>query len=112
MVITMLTIMLTQEPPTPAPSPEPEPFFLTPIFYILLVLIVSGIVAWKYKAIPEFIVIVCSTIGGFLLGFIAIPDYPSFGLAMASGIAALLLSIAAVTFVRLLKSKRATTTTN
>jgi len=109
MVITMFTLMLTQEPPTPEP-PTPEAFLLTPIFYILIVLIISGIVAWKYKAILEFIVIVCSTIAGFIIGSIAIPDYPSFGLAMASGLAGLLLSIAAVTFVRLLKSKRATTT--
>jgi len=100
----MLTVMLTQEP-TPAPSPEPEAFLLTPIFYILLVLIISGIVAWKYKAIPDFIVIVCSTISGFIIGFIATPPYGNVGLGMIVAVVGLLLSIAAVTFIRILKPK-------
>jgi len=97
--------MLTQEPSPPAPE-EPTAFLFSPITYIVIILIIAGVVAWKYKAIHEFIVIVCSTIGCFIVGFIAIPDYPSFGLASALALAGLLISIAAVTFVRMLKTKK------
>jgi len=106
-VIIMLTaiLQLAQEP-TPMPSPEPEPFLLTPILYILIVMIIAGIVAWKYKAIPELVVIICTTLGSFILGFIAIPDYPSFGLAIASAFVGLMFSTAIVIVIRLIRKAR------
>jgi|GEM_PF-3565557 len=106
----MFVLMLTEEPPPPPPEPpplEPEPFiFLTGFFFLSMALLISGIVAWKYKAILEFIVIVCTTIAGFIIGFMVLTNM---AFAMFSAVAALLLSIAAVALVRILKKPETTT---
>ena len=106
----MFVLMLTEEPPPPPPEPpplEPEPFiFLTGFFFLFMALLISGIVAWKYKAILEFTVIICTTIAGFIIGFMVLPNM---AFAMFSAVAALLLSIAAVALVRILKKPETTT---
>ena len=104
-MLSKLLTLFTQEPPTPTPDETP-PFGPTLLLYIAIVLIVAAVIAWKYKAIPEFIVIVCSTIGGFIIGFIATPPYGNVGLGMMVAVAGLLLSTAAVTFIRILKPKK------
>ncbi|MEM3618393.1 MAG: hypothetical protein QXK47_04890, partial [Candidatus Bathyarchaeia archaeon] len=84
------------------------PFFggVTPLFYVFIILVVAGILAWKYKAIKEFIVIVCSTVGGFILGsMITETGYINIGLGMASAVAGLLLSTATVAVIRMLRPK-------
>ncbi|MGB9671952.1 MAG: hypothetical protein ACPLZY_02260 [Candidatus Norongarragalinales archaeon] len=103
-------LFATQEPPIPEPSETPQ-FAPTQLLYIAIVLIVAGIIAWKYKAILEFIAILCSTAAGFVIGFIATPPYGNFGLGMMIATAGLLLSAAAVAFIRIIKPKRASTTT-
>ncbi len=101
-----LIILLTQEPPVPTPEDTP-PFGPTPLLYLLIVLIVAGVVAWKCKAIHEFIIIICSTIGGFIIGLVLTPPYANIGLGMMVSIAGLLISTAIVTIIRLvLKAKR------
>jgi len=94
--------MLTEEPP----PVEVEPFYLSPFFYIFVFLVVLGIVAWKCDAILEFIVMVCTTIAGFIIGFLILPNM---AFAMFSAVAALLLSIAAIALVRILKKPETTT---
>lgn len=93
----------------PPPPPEPEaPFFggVTPLFYAFIILVVAGILAWKYKAIKEFTVILCSTIAGFIIGsMITETGYINIGLGMASAIAVLLLSTATVAVIRMLRPK-------
>jgi len=101
----MFVLMLTEEPP----PMEVEPFYLSPLFYVFVFLLVLGIVAWKCDAILEFIVMVCTTIAGFIIGFMAIPDNPSMGLAVFSAVAALLLSIAAIALIKILKKPETTT---
>lgn len=110
-MLSQIATLLNQEPPPP-PTPEETPSVLpTPIIYIAIIIVVAGIIAWKYKAVPEFIIILCSTIGGFIVGFVATPPYGNVGLGMMIAIAALLLSIAAVTFARLIKPKKVATAT-
>ena len=109
-MLTKLLTLLAQEPPTPTPDETP-PFGPTPLLYIAIVIVVAAVIAWKYKAIPEFIVIVCSTIGGFIVGFIATPPYGNVGLGMMVAMAGLLLSTAAVAFIRIVKPKRVATAT-
>lgn len=102
--------MLTQEPPTP---PEPTTAFagVTPVFYIAILIIIAGIVAWKYKATREFIVILCSTIVGFIIGCcITGTGYISIGLGMALATAGLLLSIAVVVFIRIYRERKTAAT--
>jgi hypothetical protein len=96
--------LIAQEPPIPPPHETP-PFGPTPLLYIAIAMVVAAVIAWKCKALPEFIVIICSTIGGFILGFIATPPYGNVGLGMMVAVAGLLLSIAAVAFTRILSRK-------
>jgi len=103
-------LFFAQEPPIPEPSETP-PFGLTPLLYIALALIVAGVIAWKYKAILEFVSILCSTMAGFIIGFAATPPYGNVGVGIMIGTAGLLLSIAVVAFIRIVKPKRASTTT-
>jgi hypothetical protein len=110
-MLNQLVTLIAQEPPVPEPSETPD-ILPTPMIYIAIVIVVAGIIAWKYKAIPEFIIIVCSTIGGFIVGFIATPPYGNVGLGMMVAMAGLLLSIAVVTLVRtVLKTRRVATAT-
>lgn len=91
---------LAQEPqvPTPRDTPNLAP---SPIIYIAIAIIVSGIIAWKYRLIIEFVAVVCSTVGGFMIGLIMTPPYANVGLGLIVSIAALLISTAAVTMLRL-----------
>jgi hypothetical protein len=104
-MLSKLLTLLTQEPSTSTPDETP-PFGPTPLLYIAIVIVVAAVIAWKYKAIPEFVIIVCSTIGGFIVGLIATPPYGNVGLGMIAAVAGLLLSTAAVTFIRILKPKK------
>ena len=103
-------LFVAQEPPIPEPSETP-PFGLTPLFYIAIALILAGVIAWKYKAILEFIAILCSTMAGFIIGFAATPPYGNVGLSMMLATAGLLLSIVVVAFIRIVKPKKAFATT-
>jgi hypothetical protein len=106
-MLSQLLTLLTQEPPVPTPEETP-PFGPTPLLYIAIVIVVAGIIAWKYKAIPEFIVILCSTIGGFIVGFIATPPYGNVGLGMMVAIAGLMISTALVILLRLIRKTKKT----
>jgi hypothetical protein len=108
-MLTKLLTLLAQEPPTPTPDETP-PFGPTPLLYIAIVIVVAAVIAWKYRAIPEFIVIVCSTIGGFIVGFIATPPYGNVGLGMMVAIAGLVISTAIVTLLKLIRKAKQTTT--
>lgn len=109
-MLSKLLTLLTQEPPAPTPDETP-PFGPTPPLYIAIIIVVAAAIAWKYKAVPEFIVILCSTIGGFIVGFIATPPYGNVGLGMMVAMAGLLLSTAATAFIRILRPKRVATAT-
>jgi len=91
---------MRQEPPVPTPD-EPPNFLPSSVIYITIALIAVGVIAWKYKAFIEFLAVVCSTIGGFIVGAIATPPYANIGLGMMVSTAALLLSIAVVAMIRL-----------
>lgn len=102
----MLNLILATEPPTPTPPDTPD-FVPSPMIYIAVILVVAGIVAWKYKLIWEFIAVLCSTIAGFIIGFVATPPYANVGLGMVIALAALFLSAAIVTVLKLAqKTKR------
>jgi hypothetical protein len=91
---------MAQEPPVPTPD-EPPNFLPSSVTYMTIALIAVGVIAWKYKAFIEFLAVVCSTIGGFIVGAIATPPYANIGLGMMVSTAALLLSIAVVAIIRL-----------
>lgn len=102
----MLSLFLiSQEPPVPTPHETPN-MLPSPLIYIAIVIVIEGIIAWKYKAIFEFIIIVCSTIGGFIIGLVLTPPYANVGLGMIVSIAALLISTAIVTILRLIQRIR------
>jgi len=102
--------VMAQEPPVPTPHEIPA-MVPSPVIYVAIAIVVAGIIAWKYKAIPEFIIVVCSTIGGFIIGLVSTPPYANVGLGMIIAIAGLLLSTAIVTLIRLtLKARRLSTT--
>jgi hypothetical protein len=94
---------VTQEPPVPTPREFPS-MLPNPLIYVAIAIVVAGIIAWRYKAILEFIVILCSTIGGFIIGLVLTPPYANVGLGIMVSIAGLLISVAIVTIIRLLKA--------
>jgi len=91
---------MMQEPPVPTPD-EPPNFLPSSVIYITIALITVGVIAWKYKALIEFLAVACSRIGGFIVGAIATPPYANIGLGMMVSTAALLLSITVVAIIRL-----------
>jgi len=101
---TILTV-LAQEPPTPTPSEIPD-FVLSPITLIVIAIAVAGVIAWKYKIILEFVAIVCSTIGGFIIGLILTPPYANIGLGIMASFAALFLSTAIIIMIKLAQKVR------
>jgi hypothetical protein len=101
-MLSLLLTFLSQEPPVPTPGEMP-PFGLTPLLYIAIVIVVAAVIAWKYKAILEFIIILCCTIGGFIVGFIATPPYGNVGLGMMVATAGLMFSTAVVALLRLIR---------
>jgi len=96
-----------QEPPVPTPRELPS-MLPNPLIYVLFAIVIAGIIAWKHKAILEFIVILCSTIGGFLIGLVSTPPYANVGLGMIIAIVGLLISSAIVTLLRLIRKTRQT----
>lgn len=106
-MLACLAALLTQEPPIPPPEETPS-ISPTPLIYVAVAVIAAGILAWRYKAVPEFIVILCSTIGGFLIGMtITETGYVNVGMGMVAAITGLLIATAAVTFARIiLKNKK------
>jgi hypothetical protein len=104
----LLLTFLSQEPPVPTPEETP-PFGPTPLLYIAIIIAVAAIIAWKYKAIPEFMIILCSTIGGFIVGFVATPPYGNVGLGMMVATAGLMISTAIVALLRLIRKTKQTT---
>ncbi|MDI6847946.1 MAG: hypothetical protein QMD23_07480 [Candidatus Bathyarchaeia archaeon] len=71
--------VMAREPPVPPPHDTPT-LAPTPLLYVAIAIVVAGIIAWRYKAILEFIVIVCLTIAGFLIGLVMTPPYLNVGL--------------------------------
>jgi len=104
----ILTV-LTQEPPVPTPR-DPPAIIPSPLIYVAIAIVIAGIIAWRYKAILEFIVILCSTIGGFIIGLVSTPPYANIGLGMMVAIAGLMVSAAIVALMRLIRKTRQTTT--
>lgn len=106
---TMLTCfakLLMQQPPPPTPEETPS-VVVSPAIFVVIALIIAGILAWKYRATLEFLIILCSTLGGFIVGFAAAPPYGNVGLGMMIALASLLFSLAAILLVKLaLKMKR------
>jgi len=98
---------MMQEPPVPTPD-DPPNFLPSPVIYIAIALIATGVIAWKYKAFIEFLAVACSAIGGFIVGAIATPPYANIGLGMMVSTAALLLSIAVVAIIRLKQREKQT----
>ncbi|MEM2112382.1 MAG: hypothetical protein QXX08_10995 [Candidatus Bathyarchaeia archaeon] len=96
---------LAQEPPVPTPSNTPD-FGLSPITLIVTAIAVSVVIAWKYKAILELVAIVCSTIGGFIIGLILTPPYANIGLGIMTSFAALFLSTALIIIIKLSQKTR------
>lgn len=96
---------MSQEPPVPTPG-EPPSMLPSPLIYVTIIIVVAGIIAWRYKAILEFIAILCSTIGGFIVGLVLTPPYANVGLGIIVSIAALLISAAVVTILRLIQRTR------
>ncbi len=97
--------VFAQEPPLP-PFDEPPFVVPTPLLFVAVIIAAAGVAAWKYKAVLEFLVLCCSTAAGFIIGFVGTPPYANVGLAMFGALAGLLISIAIVTSIRLLKTKR------
>lgn len=106
-VLDKILAAMSQEPPVPTPR-EPPSMLPNPLIYVAIIVVVAGIIAWRYKAILEFIVILCSTIGGFIIGLVSTPPYANVGLGIIVSIAALLISIAIVTILRLIQRARQT----
>jgi len=104
----ILTV-LTQEPPVPTPG-EPPGMLPSPVIYVAVAIVIAGIIAWRYKAVLEFIAIFCSTIGGFIIGLVATPPYANIGLGMMIAIAGLMISSALVALLRLIRKTKQTTT--
>ena len=98
---------VSQEPPVPTPRPTPD-FVPSPVIYIAIAMVVAGVIAWRYKAILEFIVIVCSAVAGFVIGLVLTPPYANVGLGMIVSVAALLISTAIVTILRLIQRAKQT----
>jgi len=98
-MLSQLSSLLNQGPPTPAPEETPS-FGLTPLLYILIALVVVGIIAWKYRAVYDFLFILLSTAAGFFVGLLRF-EYVSIGYAMTCAVAALLISLSIDVGVRL-----------
>jgi len=98
-MLSQLSSLLNQGPPTPAPEETP-PFGPTPLIYILIALVVVGIIAWKYRAVYDFLFILLSTAAGFFVGLLRF-EYVSIGYAMMCAVAALLISLSIDVGVRL-----------
>lgn len=102
--------ILTQEPPVPTPSDMPD-FAPSPMLFIVVAIVVAEIIAWKYRAYIEYLAILFSTIGGFIIGIMLTPPYANIGLGIMTSMAALFLSTAIIIIIRLIqRAKQATTT--
>ncbi|MGF3573722.1 MAG: hypothetical protein ACQXXG_09945 [Candidatus Bathyarchaeia archaeon] len=65
-----------------------------------------AVIAWKYKAILDFLFFISSTVAGFLVGLLRF-EYVSIGYAMMCAIAGLMISLAGDLGIRLyVKLKR------
>jgi len=101
-MLDQLLTVISQEPPTPILDGMPD-ILLSPIILIPIAIVIVGVIAWRYKAYLEFAAIICSTIGGFIIGLILTPPYANIGLAMMASFAALFTSTALVCILKLAK---------
>lgn len=56
-----------------------------------------------YKAYIEFAAIICSVIGGFLVGSVLTPPYANIGLGIMTSFAALFIATAIIIIIKLAK---------
>jgi hypothetical protein len=75
-------------------------FLFSPFSFLLLVFIILGVLAWKYRAVYDFLFILLSTAAGFFVGLLRF-EYVSIGYAMMCAVAALLISLSIDIGVRL-----------
>jgi hypothetical protein len=75
-------------------------FVFNPFGFLLLAFIILGILAWKYKAVYDFLFALLSTAAGFFVGLLRF-EYVSIGYAMIYAVAALLISLSIDIGVRL-----------
>jgi hypothetical protein len=75
-------------------------FLFSPFGFLLLAFIILGVLAWKYRAVYDFLFILLSTAAGFFVGLLRF-EYVSIGYAMMCAVAALLISLSIDVGVRL-----------
>jgi len=75
-------------------------FLFSPFGFLLLAFIILGVLAWKYRAVYDFLFALFSTAAGFLVGLLRF-EYVSIGYAMMCAVAALLISLSIDIGVRL-----------
>ncbi|MEM2969341.1 MAG: hypothetical protein QXR63_00215 [Candidatus Bathyarchaeia archaeon] len=101
-MLNVLLTVLSQEPPAPILDDIPD-ILPSPMILIAIAIIVAGVIAWKYKAYLEFAAIICSVIGGFIVGLILTPPYANIGLGIMVSLAALFLATATIVVIKLAK---------
>jgi hypothetical protein len=75
-------------------------FLFSPFGFLLLVFVILAVLAWKYRAVYDFLFILLSTAAGFFVGLLRF-EYVSIGYAMMCAVAALLISLSIDIGVRL-----------